>query len=157
MAERRAAAEKRLDETDKAIIRELQNDGRLPYAQLGPRVGLSQAATRQRVNRLIESGVMEIVAVTDPAMLGLQYLSMLGITVDADAKEVAATISEIGGAVYVVITAGRFDLLVEVVTNSAEAFLDMVNDDIRPIPGVRTIEIFSYVQLVKQTYNWGTG
>ena len=149
--------ERALDETDKAIIRELQNDGRMPYAQLAPLVGLSQAATRQRVNRLVEGGVMQVVAVTDPTTLGLGHQSMLGITVDGDVRKVTDAISALAGADYVVITAGRFDVLVEVVADSADSFLELVNEDIRTIPGVRTVEIFSYVRLVKQTYNWGTG
>ena len=149
--------ERALDETDKAIIRELQNDGRMPFAQLAPLVGLSQAATRQRVNRLVDGGVMQVVAVTDPTTLGLRYQSMLGITVDGDVRKVTEAIAALAGADYVVITAGRFDALVEVVADNADSFLDLVNMDIRTIPGVRTVEILSYVRLVKQTYNWGTG
>lgn len=146
-----------IDELDKAIVRELQNDGRLPIAQLAPIVGLSPAATRQRVNRLIDSGVIQIVAVTDPAMLGLDYQAMLGVTVSGDVKEVADKLCLVSGVDYVVVTAGRYDLLVEVVAGDANTFLDLVNDTIRPISGVASVEIFSYLRLVKQVYDWGTG
>lgn len=146
-----------IDEIDKAIIRELQNDGRLPFAKLAPIVGLSQAATRQRFNRLVEGGVIQIVAVTDPAMLGLDYQAMLGVGVSGDVKEVADKLCLIEGVDYVVVTAGRYDLLVEVVAGDANTFLDLVNDTIRPISGIASVEIFSYLRLVKQVYDWGTG
>jgi Lrp/AsnC family transcriptional regulator for asnA, asnC and gidA len=145
-----------IDEIDKAIIRELQNDGRLPFAQLAPIVGLSQAATRQRFNRLVDSGVMQVVAVTDPAMLGLDYQAMLGVSVSGDVKQVADKLFLIEGVDYVVITAGRYDLLVEVVAGDANTFLDLVDDTILPIPGIASVEIFSYLRLVKQAYDWGT-
>ncbi|MFQ5556335.1 MAG: Lrp/AsnC family transcriptional regulator [Acidimicrobiales bacterium] len=146
-----------LDDTDKAIIRELQEDGRIPYAQLAPRVGLSQAATRQRVNRLTEGGVIQIVAVTDPRMLGLGCQAMLGITVSGDVRQVADVIAAVSSAEYVVITAGRYDLLVEAVCGDADTLLELVNHTIRPIPGVASVEIMSYLRLVKQAYDWGTG
>lgn len=146
-----------LDETDKAIIRELQVDGRLPYAKLAPRVGLSEAATRQRVNKLIERGAMQIVAVTDPVTLGLDHQAMLGINVDADVRTVTAELATIDEVEYLLITAGRYDVIAEVTSVDAEGFLTLVNDRIRPIPGIRNLEILSYLKLAKQTYNWGTG
>lgn len=146
-----------LDDIDKAIIRELQHDGRIPFAQLSPKVGLSEAATRQRVNRLIERGVMEVVAVTDPARLGLRFQAMLGITVRGDVKTVAERLTEMIDVRYVVIVTGRYDILAEVVCADAERLLDLVNDRIRPIDGVATVETMTYLRLVAQSYNWGTG
>lgn len=145
-----------LDEIDKAIIRELQVDGRIAYAQLGPKVGLSQAAARQRVQRLIESGVMQVVAVTNPLMLGFNLQAMIGIQAEGDLREVAAKLSEIPEVDYVVITSGRFDLMVEVVCAGTEDLLDLVNDVIRSMPSVRSAETFTYLHLQKQTYSWGT-
>ncbi|MGQ0832529.1 MAG: Lrp/AsnC family transcriptional regulator [Microthrixaceae bacterium] len=144
-----------LDHIDKAIIRALQLDGRAPYSKLGPAVGLSQAAVRQRVQRLIESGVMQVVAVTDPAMLGFAVQAMLAISVTGDVRAVAAVVEELEEVEYVVITAGRFDLLVEVVCTDTHHLLDVVNDRIRAIPGVSSTEVFTYMSLVKQTYSWG--
>lgn len=146
-----------LDDTDKAIIRELQVDGRLAYAKVAPLVGLSEAATRQRVNKLTERGVMQIVAVTDPAMLGLRHQAMVGINVEVDVREVAERLAEIDAVDYLVVTAGRYDILAEVFSTDADAFLSVVNDEIRVVPGIRSLEILSYLNLVKQTYNWGTG
>ncbi len=146
-----------LDDIDKAIIRELQLDGRAAYARLGPAVGLSQAAVRQRVQRLIENGVMQVVAVTDPLTLGFGLQAMVGVSVDGDLREVAAKLSKVDEVSYVVVTTGRFDLLVEVVCRDNEHMLAVVNDVIRSLPSVRATETFTYLYLEKQTYSWGTG
>ena len=146
-----------IDDIDKAIIRELQLDGRMPYAKLGPLVGLSQAAVRQRVQRLIENGVMQVVAVTDPLTLGFGLQAMVGVEVDGDLRAVAAKLAKVDEVSYVVVTSGRFDLLVEVVCRDNEELLAVVNDVIRALPGVRTTEAFTYLHLEKQTYSWGTG
>jgi Lrp/AsnC family transcriptional regulator for asnA, asnC and gidA len=144
-----------LDDTDKAIIRALQIDGRAPYSKLGPAVGLSQAAVRQRVQRLIDRGVMQVVAVTDPAMLGFAVQAMVAISITGDVRKVAAALGELPEVEYVVITAGRFDLLVEVVCSDTLHLLGVVNDRIRAIEGVTSTEVFTYMSLVKQTYSWG--
>jgi Lrp/AsnC family transcriptional regulator for asnA, asnC and gidA len=146
-----------IDEIDKAIIRELQLDGRMPYARLGPAVGLSQAAVRQRVQRLIENGVMQVVAVTDPLTLGFGLQAMVGLEVDGDLRTVATKLAKVDEVSYVVVTTGRFDMLVEVVCRDNEQLLALVNDVIRVLPGVRSAEVFSYLHLEKQTYSWGTG
>ena len=145
-----------LDATDKAIIAELQVEGRLAYAKLAPRVGLSEAATRQRVNKLLKEEVMEIVAVTDPTSLGLRYQTMVGINVDADVRDIADELAKIEAIDYVVVTAGRYDVLAEVFCADATEFLGIINDQIRPIAGISNLEILTYLDLVKQTYNWGT-
>jgi Lrp/AsnC family transcriptional regulator for asnA, asnC and gidA len=146
-----------LDAVDKAIIRHLQVDGRMPYSRLGPAVGLSQAAARQRVQRLIDRGVMQVVAVTDPAMLGLAVQALVAVEVSGDVRVAADAMSAWDEIEYVVITAGRYDLFVEVVCSDMAHLLTLVNDRIRAIDGVTGSEIFSYLQLVKQTYSWGTG
>ncbi len=146
-----------LDDIDKAIIRELQRDGRLAYSQLGTEVGLSEAAARQRVHRLSERGVMQIVAVTDPKKIGLPVQAMIGISVDGDIEAVADELASFDQFEYVVIAAGRYDVIVEVVCSDTDDLLRVVNDRIRSVPGVRGSEILTYLKLVKQTYNWGTG
>jgi Lrp/AsnC family transcriptional regulator, regulator for asnA, asnC and gidA len=146
-----------LDDTDKAIIRELQVDGRLAHAQLAGRIGLSQAATRQRVRRLIDNGVMEVVAVTDPTALGAGVQAMLAITVDEDARAIAEEIADFPEVDYLVLTSGRADVLCEVVCSDSDHLLELVNGRLRGIAGVRTIEVSTYLKLFKQTYSWGTG
>jgi Lrp/AsnC family transcriptional regulator for asnA, asnC and gidA len=145
-----------LDNADKDIIEELQVDGRLAFAKLAPRVGMSEAATRQRVNKLLERGVVQVVAVTDPAMVGLRHQAMVGINVDTDVRKVADELAKIEAVDYVVIAAGRYDLLVEVFCADQAQFVDIVNDQIRPVEGIRVLEILSYLAIVKQTYNWGS-
>ena len=145
-----------LDATDKAIIAELQVEGRLSYAKLAPRVGLSEAATRQRVNKLIEREVMEIVAVANPTRLGLKHQTMVVINVDAHVRDIADELAKIEAIDYVVVTAGRYDILAEVFCADATEFLGVINDLIRPIAGISNLEILTYLDLVKQTYNWGT-
>jgi Lrp/AsnC family transcriptional regulator for asnA, asnC and gidA len=145
-----------LDEIDKAIIRELQVDGRMSFAQLGPRVGLSQAAARQRVNRLMDSSAMQVVAVTDPLMVGFEVQAMVGVCADGDVRSVSEKIAQIEEVDYVVVTAGRFDLLVEVVCENNEQLLTLVNEGVRSVHGVRSTELFTYLHLEKQSYSWGT-
>ena len=144
-----------LDDVDRSIIEELQVDGRMPYTELSKRVGLSQAATRQRVNRLIDRGAMQVVAVTDPATLGFDYPAMVGIAVDGDVVAVADALSSIEEVSYLVIAAGRFDILAEIVCTDADHLLRFVNDRVRALSGVRDVELFNYLRLVKQTYTWG--
>jgi Lrp/AsnC family transcriptional regulator for asnA, asnC and gidA len=145
-----------LDDVSKAIIEQLQEDGRRPYAAIGKAVGLSEAAVRQRVQRLLDGGVMQIVAVTDPLQVGFPRQAMIGIRCEGDVEAVADKVSEMPEVAYVVITAGGFDLLVEVVCEDDDHLLDLVSKRIRAVPSVRTTESFVYLKLVKQLYNWGT-
>ena len=145
-----------IDDIDRELIRHLQADGRTSYSQLGKLVGMSDAAARQRVNRLTTQGVIDIVAVTDPVKLGLSTQALLGVTVSTDARKVAIDISAEDDAVYVVMTAGRFDLIAEVVCQSNEKFVELTNS-IRSMPGVSTVELMPYLGIVKQTYDWGVG
>ena len=145
-----------IDDIDREIIRHLQTDGRMPYSQLAQLIGLSDAATRQRVNRLTDRGVIDIVAVTDPVMLGLGFQAMLGVTVSGDAAVVADAISEYDDSVYVVMTTGRYDVIVEVVCSDTDSFIEL-SGDLRRLDDVTTVEVLTYLRLVKQTYDWGVG
>jgi Lrp/AsnC family transcriptional regulator for asnA, asnC and gidA len=145
-----------LDATNKAIIEQLQADGRQAYATIAKAVGLSEAAVRQRVNRLLESGVMQVVAVTDPLTLGFKRQAMVGIRTEGDIRAVAETLAKLPEVDYVVLTAGSFDILVELVCSDDDHLLRVLNDQIRAIDGVRDTETFVYLKLAKQTYTWGT-
>jgi len=145
-----------VDSIDEELIRQLQTDGRRPYTQLAKAVGLSEAAVRQRVQRMLESGVMQVVAVTDPLSLGLRRQAMVGITVHGDVRTVADRLSTLEEVVYVVHVAGSVDILAEVVVSNDEALLHLLNDEIRKIPGVVATETSIYLSLRKQTYQWGT-
>ena len=145
-----------LDDIGKAIVEQLQADGRRPYATIAKAVGLSEAAVRQRVARLQDAGVIQIVAVTDPLQLGFRRQAMVGVRVDGDIMAAADAVAELSEVDYVVITAGSFDLLVEVVCEDDDHLLELVGGRIRALPGVRNTETFVYMKLRKQHYDWGT-
>jgi Lrp/AsnC family transcriptional regulator, regulator for asnA, asnC and gidA len=144
-----------LDETAKQIIEQLQQDGRRSYAAIGKAVGLSEAAVRQRVQRLLETGVMQIVAVTDPLTLGFHRQTMIGIRCEGDLERVAGHLAVLEEIDYVVITAGSFDLLIEVVCEDDDHLLEILSR-VRAVPSVTATETFVYLKLRKQTYSWGT-
>ena len=144
-----------LDDVSKRIIEQLQSDGRRSYAAIGKAVGLSEAAARQRVQRLVDTGVMQIVAVTDPLTLGFRRQTMIGIRCVGDLERVADLLAGMTGIDYVVITAGSFDLLAEVVCEDDDQLLEIISR-VRTIPSVTTTETFVYLKLRKQTYSWGT-
>jgi Lrp/AsnC family transcriptional regulator for asnA, asnC and gidA len=144
-----------LDAVSKQIIEQLQQDGRRSYAAIGKAVGLSEAAVRQRVQRLIDAGVMQVVAVTDPLMLGFRRQTMIGVRCNGDLERVADQLAGMDEIDYVVITAGSFDLLIEVVCEDDDQLLEILSL-IRTIPSVITTETFVYLKLRKQTYSWGT-
>jgi len=149
----RAAAH--LDDVSKAIIEQLQQDGRRSYAAIGKVVGLSEAAVRQRVQRLIDGGVMQVVAVTDPLELGFARQAMVGVKVTGPLEPVADALAELDEVDYVVVTAGSYDILAEVVAESDEHLLELISGRIRTIEGVAATETFMYLHLRKQTYSWG--
>ena len=139
-----------LDDTSEAIIAELRHDGRRPYAGIGKAVGLSETAVRQRVQRLIETGVLQIVAVTDPHRLGMTRAAMIGVKAEGDLRELADALADMAEVARVVITAGTFDLLVEVICADDERLLSILNDQIRTLPGIATTETFVYLKVRKQ-------
>ncbi len=143
-----------LDDTDRAIIEELQRDGRVPYTRLGAAVGLSEAAARQRVQRLTDAGVMQVVAVTNPLSLGYRRMAMIGVRTEGPTDSIAPALHAMPDIDYLVVTAGTYDFLAEVVVSDDAALLDLTNR-IRAVPGVRTTETFIYLDLVKQTFTWG--
>jgi Lrp/AsnC family transcriptional regulator for asnA, asnC and gidA len=144
-----------LDDTSKAIIEQLQLDGRRSYAAIGKAVGLSEAAVRQRVQRLTEAGVMQVVAVTDPLGLGFDRQAMIGIKAEGTLEPIANELAKMDEVEYVVITAGSFDILAEVLCESDEHLLQVLSERVRQIEGVKATETFVYLKLVKQTYSWG--
>ena len=143
------------DDISKQIIEQLQQDGRRSYAAIGKAIGLSEAAVRQRVQRLQDSGVMQIVAVTDPLTLGFHRQAMVAIKTDGDLEKVADQLAEMDEIDYVVISAGSFDVLAEVVCEDDDHLLEILSR-VRAVPYVTSTETFVYLKLRKQTYSWGT-
>jgi Lrp/AsnC family transcriptional regulator for asnA, asnC and gidA len=151
----RSSSRVAIDSVSRAIIEQLQADGRRSYASIGTAVGLSEAAVRQRVQKLVDSGVMQIVAVTDPMQIGFARQAMIAISVSGAVEDVAEQLAKMDEVDYIVITAGSFDLMAEIVVEDDQHLLDLVSSRIRAIPGVLRTETFLYLKLVKQTYNWG--
>lgn len=145
-----------LDDVSRRLVEALQEDGRRSYAALAQEVNLSEAAVRQRVKRLLDDGVMQIVAVTDPMTVGFSRQAMVGIRAEGDLRALAERLSSLPELEYVVLCAGSFDLLVELVCEDDEHLLRLLDESIRSIEGVRETETFVYLRLVKQTYAWGT-
>ena len=146
----------RLDASAKRIIELLQVDGRLSYAALAKEVGLSEAAVRQRVQRLLDQGVMQIVAVTDPLQVGFRRQAMIGIRTSGDLVAVGEAVAAIPEVAYVVTTAGSFDLLCEVVCEDDDHLLEVLTNRIRSMESIVSTETFVYLKLTKQHYDWGT-
>ena len=149
------APELPLDAMSAGIIEALQKDGRRSYSSIGAEVGLSEAAVRQRVQKMIETGVFEIVAVTDPAQLGFSRSAMVGVSVTGPLEPVADALAEIDEVTYLVLTAGMWDLLAEVVCEDDEHLLRVVSEQIRSVPGITSTETLVYLGLHKQTYDEG--
>jgi Lrp/AsnC family transcriptional regulator, regulator for asnA, asnC and gidA len=145
----------RLDATAKRIIELLQEDGRISYAAIAKAVGLSEAAARARVQKLLDSEVMQVVAVTDPTQVGFTRQAMIGVRTEGDPMKVGDRLAEVPEVDYVVTTAGSFDLLVEVVCEDDPHLLDVIRQ-VRELEGVVSSETFVYLKLNKQHYNWGT-
>jgi Lrp/AsnC family transcriptional regulator, regulator for asnA, asnC and gidA len=143
-----------LDDVDRAIIERLQADGRAPYTRLAAAVGLSEAAVRQRVQRLLDAGIMQVVAVTNPLSIGYRRMAMIGVRTEGPSDGIAKALQQMTDIDYLVVTAGSFDLMCEVVVSDDADLLDLTNR-IRRVEGVVSTETFIYLDLVKQTFTWG--
>jgi Lrp/AsnC family transcriptional regulator, regulator for asnA, asnC and gidA len=145
-----------LDEIDRALITALQNDGRLGYTELGVLVGLTAGGARKRVKRLEDREIIQVVAVTDPLRLGYQSMAMVGIVANGDVEEIARLAGEINEVIYTVLTAGRYDLLVEVIGADQGDLFETINRKLRNIPGVARAETFTYYGIRTHRFGWGT-
>lgn len=145
----------KLDLIDRKIIESLQADGRTAFTALAREAGISEAAVRARVRRLKDGGVIEVVAVTNPLMVGFDVMAMVGIQANSNLEEIADIVSAWDETSYVVILSGSFDLMVEIVCADNQHLLKLVQR-IREVPGVKATETFMYLDLHKQTFAWGT-
>jgi Lrp/AsnC family transcriptional regulator for asnA, asnC and gidA len=146
----------KIDEVDLAIIRKLQADGRRPYADIAAELGLSPSTVQQRANRLIDSGLLKVTAVADPITLGVSVLATIAIKADGTMlREAAAEIGKFSEVDYVVICTGTYDILIEVACRDNDDLLSFISDKLAEVEGVREIETFLYLRIVKNTYQWG--
>jgi Lrp/AsnC family transcriptional regulator for asnA, asnC and gidA len=146
-----------LDDLDKAIIKALQLDGRRPYAQIGRELKVPEATVRQRAERLISRGIVQVVGVTDPLAMGFGQPAFIGVHADtARIEQVADAVAALDEVTYVVITAGRFDMICEVVCEDNEHLLRVLSEDLARIDGIRGTETMVELRFVKESYRWGT-
>ena len=153
--ENKNASPIKLDDIDLDIIITLKRDGRTPFAQIAQRLGVSTGMIRQRYQRLVKEGVLQVVAVTNPLLLGFSTMAMIGIKVDgANLQAVADEIAALEEVIYLVLTAGAYDLFAEVVFRDNDHLLDFLTNRLRTIEGVRETETFMYLKIVKEIYSW---
>ncbi len=146
-----------LDNLDKSIIQCLQADGRRPYAQIGRQLKVPEATVRQRAERLISRGVVQIVGVTDPLAMGFQQPALIGLKVEpGKLDDIAERIAALEEVTYLVVTAGRFDLVCEVVCEDNEHLLRVLTESMAGIKGIRSTETLVELRFVKESYQWGT-
>jgi Lrp/AsnC family transcriptional regulator for asnA, asnC and gidA len=144
-----------VDPVDRRIVAALQRDGRRPFTSIARDLGISEAAVRQRVARLQGAGVMQVVAVADPMTLGFKTMAMVGISVDGRARKAAAeAVRRLPEVSYLVLTAGSFDMLAEVVCEDNDHLLRLLSEDLAAVEGVRRTETFMYLRLLKEAYTW---
>jgi Lrp/AsnC family transcriptional regulator for asnA, asnC and gidA len=145
-----------LDDLDKAIIKCLQQDGRRPYAQIGRELKVPEATVRQRAERLISRGIVQVVGVTDPLAMGFQQPALIGLKVEAGRLDaIAEQIGALEEVTYLVVTAGRYDLVCEVVCEDNEHLLRVLTDRFASIEGIRSTETLVELRFVKESYQWG--
>ena len=144
-----------LDSTDRAIIEALQENGRASFRGVASKIGVAEGTVRARYARLVGDGILQVTGVTNPLGLGFEAMAMIGIKTTGSPEPVADAIAAWEEASYVVVTAGSFDVLVEVICVDRRHLLDLTSR-VRSTPGVTTTETFLYLDLAKQVFAWGT-
>ena len=143
------------DTTDRTIIERLQRDGRMPVTQIAVEIGLSEGAVRRRLQRLTDSGFMQVVAVTDPVALDNRRVALIGMRISTGTDAAAAWLSGLAEVEYLVATAGRYDVMFEVIVDSDAHLLELIST-LRDHRDVAEVEAFPCLKLYKQTFAWGT-
>ena len=144
-----------LDEVDRGIIEVLQANGRASFRGVATEIGVAEGTVRTRYARLVDDGILQVTGVTNPLGLGFDAMAMIGVNTTGSPEPVADEISGWEESSYVVVTAGRFDVLVEVVCVDRHHLLELTSRA-RAIEGVLSTETFPYLQLAKQVFAWGT-
>lgn len=144
----------KLDAVDRSIIELLQRDGRMAFTAIASAIGLTEGAVRRRVQRLTDTGAMQVVAVTDPVSLGDRRVALVGIRIAAATDQVAEWLGSLPEVEYLVATAGRFDLMFEVLVDDEPHLLELLST-VRQHDHVAEVEAFPCLKLYKQTFAWG--
>lgn len=141
------------DEIDLQIIKILNEDGRASFARIAQALGVSPGMVRQRYNRLVKEGVVQVVAITNSMQMGLTTMAQIGVKVDVKhMREIAAQIADFEEVIYLVLLTGSYDLFVEVVCRDKEHLLDFLTNKLHSVVGVREAETFIYLRIAKEVY-----
>jgi Lrp/AsnC family transcriptional regulator for asnA, asnC and gidA len=149
------APAQRVDELDRGIIEMLQGNGRMSFRRIAGALGVSEATVRARYARLVEAGILQVVAVTNPLGLGYEQ-ALVGVKTSGSPDKAADAIAQWPEADYVIATAGQFDLVVELVAADRRDLLELTSR-LRSLPDVVSTETFVYLEMWKQLYDWGSG
>ena len=145
-----------LDQTDIRIIELLQEDGRCPNTHIARELGIAESTVRSRLSRLIDEGVIQIVAVSNPLKIGYKAVGNMRIEVDITKLEhVTREMEKISGVWFIVQTTGNPDIYAEFVTESMETFQELLHKKVYTIDGIRNVETSLILNYVKRDYNWG--
>jgi Lrp/AsnC family transcriptional regulator for asnA, asnC and gidA len=143
----------RLDHIDQYIIDAMHKDGREAFAQIAEKLNVSPGMIRQRYNRLVEMGYLKVVAVTNPLMMGMRTMALIGVHTEASKMlQVAEEISKIEEVVYLVVVSGRYDIICEVFCRDHEDLLKFLTEKLAKIDGIRETESFIHLKIVKEIY-----
>ena len=142
-----------LDDVDLKIIEALREDGRIAFSQIAEQLNVSPGMIRMRYNRLVEMGYLKVVAISNPLRMGFKTMAMIGVRVDGDKMLTAADeISNFDEVVYLVVTSGRYDILVEVMCRDHKHLLEFLTERLYTVEGVRQSESFVHLKIVKEVY-----
>ena len=142
-----------LDEIDQRILDAMRKDGRAAFAQIAAKLKVSPGMIRQRYNRLVETGLLKVVAISNPLQRGFKTMALIGIRTDGNNMlDVADAISKLKEVVYLVVVSGRFDIMAEVICRDHEDLLNFITEKLYAIDGVRESETFMHLKIVKEIY-----
>ena len=142
-----------LDHTDRYIIDALRRDGREAFSQIADQLGVSPGMIRQRYNRLVEMGLLKVVAITNPLQRGFKTMAMIGIRTDGRRMlEVAEAVAGLPEVVYLIVVSGQYDLMTEVFCRDPEELLRFITEKLYAIDGVREVESFLHLKIIKEVY-----
>ena len=145
----------KIDDVDLQIIQILNKDGRTPFAQIAKRLGVSTGMIRQRYHRLVDDGVLQVVAVTNPLLMGFATMAQIGVKADVNhLEEIADQIAVFEEVTYLVLLTGSFDLYIEVVCKDKAHLLSFLTKKLHAVEGIREAETFMYLRIAKENYGW---
>jgi Lrp/AsnC family transcriptional regulator for asnA, asnC and gidA len=145
----------KIDEIDLQIIKILNKDGRTPFSQIAQQLGVSNGMIRQRYHRLVRDGLLQIVAITNPLLLGFTTMAIISVKVDVQRlEEIADQIAAFEEVIYLVLVTGSYDIHIEVVCRDKNHLLKFLSEKLHSVEGVRDTETFIYLRIAKEVYTW---